>query len=104
MPFFENSIGLDYVICLHVDTRMSIEMFVFTQILDIQTNLKYDQVLLQTEIPSLRNKFSKKVKFLKTLGKISCFRQVIIPLFMKMDTTYVIFVFKHSGLGAIIGI
>ena len=33
--FFENSMGSDWVICLHVDTKMSIEMFVDTQILDI---------------------------------------------------------------------
>ena len=38
-PFFENSVGSDWVICLHVDTKISIEMFVFTQILDISSNL-----------------------------------------------------------------
>ena len=33
--FFENSVGSDWVICLHVDTKISIEVFVVTQILDI---------------------------------------------------------------------
>ena len=32
---FENSRGSDGVSCLHVDTKMSIEMFVVKQILDI---------------------------------------------------------------------
>ena len=34
-PFFENSICSDWVSCLHVDTKMDIEMFIATQILDI---------------------------------------------------------------------
>ena len=36
---FENSTGSDRVSCLHVDTKMSIKMFVFTQILDIEISL-----------------------------------------------------------------
>ena len=34
-PFFENSVGSDWAICLHVDTKISIEVFVVKQILDI---------------------------------------------------------------------
>ena len=39
MSLFENSIDSYLITYLHVDTKMSIEMFVFTQISEIQTNL-----------------------------------------------------------------
>ena len=38
-PIFENSVGSDLAICLHVDIKISFEMFVVTPIFDTDSNL-----------------------------------------------------------------
>ena len=42
-PFFENSKGSNLVCYLQVDTKISMKMFLVTQILDISTDLKHVQ-------------------------------------------------------------